>query len=167
MTCRVMPSRLVDVQLCDTGISLYETADGRAGPTCAAHGGGTRKGPGEVAGALLLLRAVRRLSASRSTTLTSLAPMLGGDVGEHTGRDGGVDGEHDERLAALGVARDLHAGDVDAGVAEQAADGADDAGAVGVARRTRMCSASGTSRSKPLTPTSFSTSAARSGCPRR
>ena len=35
------------------------------------------------------------------------------------------------------VARDLHAGDVDAGLAEEPADGADDAGPVRVARRTR------------------------------
>ena len=52
------------------------------------------------------------------------------DLGEHLGRDRRVDRERDQRLAALGVAGDLHAGDVDAGLAEDAADGADHAGAV-------------------------------------
>src|SRR4051794_18953991 len=34
------------------------------------------------------------------------------DVGEHVGRDRGVDREHDQRLAAQAVTGDLHAGDV-------------------------------------------------------
>ena len=46
------------------------------------------------------------------------------------GRDRGVDRQRDQGLTALGVAGDLHAGDVDAGVAEDLADGADHAGAV-------------------------------------
>ena len=72
------------------------------------------------------------------------------------GRDGGVDRERDQRLAALGVAGDLHAGDVDLGRRR------------GSRRRCRPCrggrrsvknarwSVGSRSTSKPLTSTSRS-----------
>ena len=73
-----------------------------------------------------------RLSAPRHAQTRSTAAQRGRvdrglDLGERLGRDRGVDRQRDQRLAALGVAGDLHAGDVDAGVAEDAADGADHA----------------------------------------
>src|SRR6478736_195636 len=71
-----------------------------------------REGSGEVGGA------------------DALGVDRGLDLGQGLGGDDGVDGEGDQGVAALGVARDLHAGDVDPGVAEDAADGADHAGAV-------------------------------------
>ena len=49
------------------------------------------------------------------------------DLGERLGRDRRVDRQRDEGVAALAVAGDLHAGDVDLAVAEDPADGADHA----------------------------------------
>ena len=70
--------------------------------------------------------------------MTSLAPISVPMSVEHAGRDGGVDGQHDERLTTLPVAHDLHAGDVDVGLTEQAADRADDTGTVDVAEERHV-----------------------------
>ena len=72
-------------------------------------------------------------SGSRSTTLASPAPIAAAISAEQHPRDGGVHREHDQRVAALGVPADLHPGDVDLLAAQDLADGADDAGPVGVA----------------------------------
>src|SRR3712207_3874217 len=55
-----------------------------------------------------------------------------GDVPEQVGRHGAVHGHGHERLPAAGGAADLRAGDVDAGLAQGRAHGADDARAVRV-----------------------------------
>ena len=55
------------------------------------------------------------------------------DLVEHHVRDRRVDGHGEQRVTTLPVAADLHAGDVDVGLAEDAPDGADDAGPVLVA----------------------------------
>src|SRR3954453_12505231 len=55
-----------------------------------------------------------------------------GDVVQQLRGDPAVDGDRHQRLAATGGAADLGTGDVDTGLAERRADGADHAGAVGV-----------------------------------
>ena len=52
------------------------------------------------------------------------------DLGQHTGGHRVVDGQHRQRLATGRGPGDLHAGDVDARLAEDAADRADDTGPV-------------------------------------
>src|SRR4051812_31928631 len=63
---------------------------------------------------------------------------LADDAVEHLGRDGGVHRHGHERRAALGVAAHLHARDVDAGLAEYAADDADDARPVGIPQERQV-----------------------------
>ena len=129
IACCVMPlDGTWDVQLCDTGISLLRDARGRAPGALR-----TQTGPGEVAGALLLLRAYGGSAAVEVDRLAVAGVDRRGDLGEHARRDGGVDGQRDSAWPPWRSRRDLHAGDVDAGVAEDPADGADDAGPVGVA----------------------------------
>src|SRR5918995_1189642 len=66
------------------------------------------------------------------------AAPLGADRGEDlvegTRWDGLVDGHHDQGVPTLGVAADLHAGDVDPGIAEHSTDDSDDARPVLVAQ---------------------------------
>ena len=55
-----------------------------------------------------------------------------GDLGQDTARDGRVHGQGDDSGAAPLIPAHLHAGDVDAGVAEDATEDADDTRPVGV-----------------------------------
>ena len=67
---------------------------------------------------------------ARSTARTEAASMACSISSSVSAGIARVDRQRDQGVAALGVAGDLHAGDVDAGVAEDPADGADHAGAV-------------------------------------
>ena len=78
-------------------------------------------------GSTLARPAVVRSGSGQVGGADALGVDGGLDLGEGLGRDRRVDRERDQGLAALGVAGDLHAGDVDAGVAEDPADGADHA----------------------------------------
>ena len=68
----------------------------------------------------------------------SLAPICGGDALEHLAWHGVVERERHDGLAAGFGASDLGGGDVDAGLAETGADGADHARAVGVAEERHV-----------------------------
>src|SRR3546814_8668360 len=59
-------------------------------------------------------------------------------LGQRVGGDRGVDRERDEGLAALGLAGDLHSGDVDLRLAEDLADRADHARAVDVGEERQV-----------------------------
>ena len=97
-----------------TRLSTHVGERGRARPAVSP-------GPAAASGRISVSQ-VHRAGRRRADLL--------GDLREHRRRHRVVDGEHDQRLAALLRARDLHAGDVQPGLAEDPADRADDAGTV-------------------------------------